>query len=151
MNKIVLAFVTALALLSFGCKKKGDGGGSDEALKKLTTYKDAVCACKDVACVTSASEAYAKANAATPAKADAKPDPDLVAKMAPINKEITDCTTKITSAAAAAPAAGSADPAAAGSADPAAAGSADPAAAGSADPAAAGSAAAGSAAGSAAK
>jgi hypothetical protein len=48
MKKISIAFLAALSLASFGCKKKGGGA---EAVARMTEFKDRMCACKDKACV----------------------------------------------------------------------------------------------------
>ncbi|MGE3547804.1 MAG: hypothetical protein AB7L28_28020, partial [Kofleriaceae bacterium] len=116
MNKLVLGFVTALALMSFGCKKKG-GASSDEALKKANDYKAEICACKDVACATAAQTKYAESMKGTATDKDAKPDPDLQAKMAPILTAAGQCMTDLQTAGAGSAAAGSADGSAADSAD----------------------------------
>ena len=44
MNKIMLAFVAALALFTVGCKKKG--GGAD-AVAKWEDFKKKMCECKE--------------------------------------------------------------------------------------------------------
>ena len=46
MKKISIAFVAAMALASFGCKKKG----AAEAMGKMNDFRDKMCACKDKAC-----------------------------------------------------------------------------------------------------
>ena len=115
MNKIAIAFLAAVSLASFGCKKKGDAGAMD-AMKK---YKTDLCACKDhdIECGKKASDAYMKSqseNAGKAADMSAKPDPD----MEKLQTEIADCTKRVmtpdTGAAGAAgtPPAGSAAPAA---------------------------------------
>ena len=37
MNKLTIAFVAAVSLAAFGCKK---GGGGDDAVKKMAEFKD---------------------------------------------------------------------------------------------------------------
>ena len=149
MKKIAIAFLAAASLASFGCKKKG---GSGEATAAMTKYKTELCACKDhdTECGKKATDAYQKAqadlNAKSTEKADtsAKPDPEVEK----LTNDISECSKRVMmpdTAAAPAPAAGSADGSAAAPAAPAA-GAADgsaaaPAAAGSADGSAAGSAA----------
>lgn len=114
MNKIAIAFLAAVSLASFGCKKKG-GGEAMEAMKK---YKTDLCACKDhdIDCGKKASDAYMKSQSESAGKTadmSAKPDPD----MEKLQTEIADCTKRVmtpdTGAAggAAAPPAGGAAPA----------------------------------------
>ena len=84
MNKIAIAFLAAVSLASFGCKKKG-GGEAMEAMKK---YKTDLCACKDhdIECGKKASDAYMKSqseNAGKAADMSAKPDPDAGAACRP--------------------------------------------------------------------
>ena len=92
MNKIAIAFLAAVSLASFGCKKKG-GGEAMEAMKK---YKTDLCACKDhdIECGKKASDAYMKSqseNAGKAADMSAKPDPD----MEKLQTEIADCTKRV--------------------------------------------------------
>lgn len=92
MNKIAIAFLAAVSLASFGCKKKGDAGAMD-AMKK---YKTDLCACKDhdIECGKKASDAYMKSqseNAGKAADMSAKPDPD----MEKLQTEIADCTKRV--------------------------------------------------------
>src|ERR1044071_57962 len=67
MNKIAIAFLAAVSLASFGCKKKGGG----EAMAAMTKYKGDLCACKDhdVECGKKASDAYMKSQSEAPGKA----------------------------------------------------------------------------------
>ncbi len=95
MNKLVIGFVAAMSLASFGCKKKG---GSDDAVKKFAEFKDAMCKCGegDTACankVLDDQKKYGEEMAKSTDK-DAKPDPDLAKKMEPIMAEYTKCSTK---------------------------------------------------------
>jgi hypothetical protein len=151
MKKISIAFLAAMSLASFGCKKKG---GSGEAIAKMTEFKDKMCACKDKACTDKVSEDMTKwgqeqaKNAGDKAAAVSEED---TKKMAAVTEEMTKCMTKIMTdaAAAAAPPAAPAAPAAGSDTAAPAAGSAAPAA-GSADGSAAAAPAAGSADGSAA-
>jgi len=57
MKKISIAFLVAAALVSFGCKK---GGGSGNAIAKMTEFKDKMCACKDKACTEKVTEEMTK-------------------------------------------------------------------------------------------
>ncbi len=58
MTKLTFAFATAMALLSFGCKKKG--GGDANAMAKMTEYKEKMCACKDADCAKKVSDDMSK-------------------------------------------------------------------------------------------
>ena len=158
MNKIAIAFLAAMSLASFGCKKKG---GAGEAMEMMKKYKTDLCACKDhdMDCGKKATDAYQKAMADWAAKntgdktadTSAKPDPE----MEKLTTEVADCSKRVmtpdTAAAggaaaggAAAPAGGAAEPAAGGAApaggaaEPAAGGT--PPAGGAAEPAGSGSA-----------
>src|SRR6185503_2789238 len=94
MNKIVIAFLAALSLTAFGCKKKG---GGEEFLKKQQEYKDKVCKCTTVDCVKKETEAWA-ATATEMGKAmgkDFKPDPDMAKKMDEITKAVQACQEDI--------------------------------------------------------
>ena len=144
MNKLMFAFAATAALMSFGCKKKSDGGGSGAAMAKMTEFKDKMCACKDADCAKKVND---EMNTWSQEQAKNQKEPVKLSdadqkKATEIGTQMAECMQKATAAA------GSADAgsAAAGSADAgsAAAGSADAgsAAAGSGD--AAGSAAAGS-------
>src|SRR5438132_10142877 len=44
MKKITIAFLAAMSLASFGCKKKGAAG---EAMAKMDEFKTKMCACKE--------------------------------------------------------------------------------------------------------
>jgi len=46
MKKISIAFLAAMSLAAFGCRKNKGG----EAIAKLTEIKDKMCACKDKTC-----------------------------------------------------------------------------------------------------
>jgi len=94
MNKIAIAFLAAASLASFGCKKKG--GGDSGAYEK---HVDAVCACKDQACLDKENGDYMKAN-------PMPTDPEATKKMAEdpkmkeLNAKMTDCSNKIMAAGA---------------------------------------------------
>jgi hypothetical protein len=148
MKNLTLAFMVAMAFVSFGCKKKG-GGGAGEAMAKMTEFKDEMCKCKDAKCAQDVSDKMTKwsQEQSKNQKEPPKMSEEDTKKAAAIGEEMGKCMQAAMGAGTTDPAAGSAVDPAAGSA----AGSADPAAgsaAGSADPAAgsAGSAAAGSAA-----
>ena len=144
MNKIMFAFVAALALMSFGCKKKD---GVKDAIGKLEGFKGQMCACKanDKAC---ADKVEKDMKAYEDSMKGKEPDPKSVSKadqekLVSIMMEMDKCKTNAKGAdpAMAPPATPPADPAGAtapaGGTPPAPAGGADPAAAGgSAAPAA---------------
>ena len=115
MNKIAIAFLAAASLASFGCKKKG--GGDMAAFEK---HVDAVCGCKDQACLDKENADFAKNNPPTT-------DPEAAKKMAEdpkaveLGKKMGDCMTKIMTAGAAGGAAAGGTPPPAPAADPAAA------------------------------
>jgi hypothetical protein len=150
MNKFAIAFLAAASIAAFGCKKKG-GGDMVAAYEK---YVNDVCACKDTACMTKATDDYNKANQ----EAMKNPDPEAMKKMGEdpkyveLGKKFAECSAKVTAAAAgaaaggAAPAAGGAAPAGEGSAAAPAAGGAAPAGEGSAPAPAGGAEGSGSAA-----
>src|SRR5262245_52319154 len=60
MKKLTLAFAIAMAFVSFGCKKKGAGGGAAEAMAKMTEFKDEMCKCKDAKCAQDVSDKMTK-------------------------------------------------------------------------------------------
>jgi hypothetical protein len=115
MNKIAIAFLAAMSLASFGCKKKG---GAGEAMEMMKKYKTDLCACKDhdMDCGKKATDAYQKAMADWAAKntgdkaadTSAKPDPE----MEKVTNEVADCSKRVMTpdmgAAAGAPPAGGA-------------------------------------------
>ncbi|HEX7841194.1 MAG TPA: hypothetical protein VF469_27135, partial [Kofleriaceae bacterium] len=93
MNKMAIAFLAAASLASFGCKK-GKGGGDMAAFEK---HVDAVCACKDSACLEKENADFMKAN-------PAPTDPEAAKKMAEdpkakeLGQKLADCTTKVMAA-----------------------------------------------------
>lgn len=140
MNKIMFAFVAALALMSFGCKKKD---GVKEAIGKLEGFKGQLCACKegDKAC---AEKVEKDMKAYEDSMKGKEPDPKSVSKadqekLVSIMMDMDKCKTKAKGADPAMappmtpPATPPADPAGAtapaGGTPPAPAGGADPAAA----------------------
>ena len=139
MKKISIAFLAAMSLAAFGCRKDKDG----ESIAKLTELKNRMCACKDKACSEKVSDEYSRWSQ-TQAKSDGdKPGHpgEEDKKMEELTEELTQCLLKreVHSGGGAAGAAGAAAAGSAGgttdSGNPAA-GSAD----GSAGSAAAGSA-----------
>lgn len=130
MNKLSIAFLAAVSIASFGCKKKG---GAGEAMAKMTEFKDKMCACKDAKCAQGVQEEMTKWSQEMAKNAgDKKPEPMSEED----TKKYTEATTKMAECAQTAMSAGGgADPgsAAAGSGSAAApatgSGSAAPAAA----------------------
>lgn len=132
MKNLTLAFMVAMAFVSFGCKKKG-AGGAGEAMAKMTEFKDEMCKCKDAKCAQDVSDKMTKWSQEQ--SKNQKEGPNLSEadqkKAAAIGEEMGKCMQKaMTPEAPAAPA----DPAAGSGAAPAdpAAGSAAPAAEGAA-------------------
>src|SRR5262245_52542831 len=60
MKNLTLAFMVAMAIVSFGCKKKGGGGGAAEAMQKMSDFKDEMCKCKDAKCAQDVSDKMTK-------------------------------------------------------------------------------------------
>jgi hypothetical protein len=85
-NILGAASIAAVFALS-GCGKKGGG-----AEKEFEGYVNAICACKDMKCITDEGQKYAdKHKNDKPGKSDAKPSKkmiELTAKMADCNKKI---------------------------------------------------------------
>jgi hypothetical protein len=95
MNKLMIAFAAATALMSFGCKKKG---GASDAVAKMEEFQKKMCDCKDKACSDKVNEEMTKwgtemAKGAT-GKTDEKPDPAIAKKSADIMTKYTECMTK---------------------------------------------------------
>jgi len=131
MSKITIAFLAAVSIASFGCKKKG---GAGDAMAKMGEFKDQMCACKDKACADKVQESMNKwsaENAKNAGDKPEKPSDEDMKKMTEVGTKYGECMTKAMSGG---DAAGSAAPAGDGSGSAAAAGSAE----GSAAPAAAG-------------
>src|SRR5690349_7638312 len=126
MNKLTFAFVAALSLASFGCKKSG-GGAAKEALAKMQGFQKQMCNCKDKGCADKVNEEMSKwgtemaKNAG--ANKDEKPDPDLAKKTADVMGKYTECMTKLMMAGTPGPGSGSDTMAGSGSANMAGSGS----------------------------
>ena len=60
MKNFTIALAVAMTLMSFGCKKKS--GGSNEAMAKMTEFKDKMCKCAehDTACAQTVSDEMKK-------------------------------------------------------------------------------------------
>jgi hypothetical protein len=139
MRNITIAFATVLTLLSFGCKKKSEGGDSAAAMAKMSEFKDAMCKCSDAPCAQKVSDDMTKWSQEQSSKstAAAKMSEADTKKAAEISEELGKCMQKAMTppAAPADPAAAPADPNAAPTAAPADPNAA-PAPAGGAAPAA---------------
>jgi hypothetical protein len=135
MNKLSIAFLAAVSIASFGCKKKG---GAGEAMAKMSEFKDQMCACKDKACADKVQDSMNKwsaENAKSAGDSKDKPDEKTMKEMQDVGTKYGECMAKAMGgggdmatppaggsadgSAAAAPAGGSADGSAAA---PAAAG-----------------------------
>ena len=134
MKNLTLAFMVAMAFVSFGCKKKGGADGAGAAMAKMTEFKDEMCKCKDAKCAQEVSDKMTKwsQEQSKNQKEPPKMSEEDTKKAAAIGEEMGKCMQAAMGAGTAVdPAAGSAAPAdpAAGSAAPAdpAAGSAAPA------------------------
>ncbi len=117
MKHLTIAFLAVAALASFGCKKKGGGGG--DMVGKMTELKDAMCKCADKACadkVQADMATWTASNARTVGdKANEKPDEKMVAEMTKVSEEYGKCMTKaMTGGAAMGDTAKPAEPAAGG-------------------------------------
>jgi hypothetical protein len=100
MNKLMIGFVAALSLASFGCKKKG---GAGEAVAKMEEFQKKMCDCKDKACADKVNEEMTKWGtemAKSAGKGDEKPDPEIAKKSADIMTKYTECMTKLMMAGA---------------------------------------------------
>ena len=148
MKNLTLAFMVAMAFVSFGCKKKG-AGGAGEAMAKMSEFKDEMCKCKDAKCAQDVSDKMTKwgQEQSKNAKEPPKMNEADTAEAQKIGKEMGECMTKAMGAGgamgggtmegSATPTEGSAAMAGSGDMGSAAAGSAAPAAgsaAGSAAP-----------------
>jgi hypothetical protein len=92
MKKISVAFLAAMSLAAFGCRKSKGG----EDLAKLTELKNTMCACKDKACSEKVSDEYSMWSQ-TQAKSDGdKPGTpgEEDKKMEELIEELTQCLLK---------------------------------------------------------
>ena len=102
MKKISIAFLAAMSIASFGCKKKGGG----DALAKMTEFKDKMCKCADKACTDKVTEEMTKWGQDMAKEAGDKPaapSEDDAKKLASITEEMTKCMTKAMMAGAPTP------------------------------------------------
>ncbi len=142
MKNLGIAFLAAMTIASFGCKKKGD------VIGRMTEFKDKMCKCTDKACVDKVEEEETKAmqemaKGGGEKEKGEKPDDAMMKKMTDIGMAKMECKMKASGGGGAMAGSGAAmgsaapagsDSAAAGSGSAApAAGSAAPAATGDAD------------------
>jgi hypothetical protein len=115
MKNLTIAFVAALTLMSFGCKKKSASG---EAMSKMSEYKDKMCACKDTACAQKVSEEMTKwaQDMQKDSKEPTKYSEEDQKKQAAIGEEMGKCMQKAMGAGGTMEPAGSAAGSAEGSA-----------------------------------
>lgn len=120
----LIAAVFALSTLAIGC----GGNAADEAMSRMKTAKDKICACKDVACAEKAKDDFSDWGKANRDKLkDSKPSESFKEKFNKLEDEADACMDKLQEAAAPKPAdpvvpppTPSPDPTAPPSADPAA-------------------------------
>lgn len=93
MKKISIAFLAAMSLAAFGCRKnKGS-----EAIAKLTELKDRMCACKDKTCSDKVSKEFSRWSQEQEKSDGDKPgtageeDP----KMEEVTEQLSQCLMKI--------------------------------------------------------
>ncbi len=132
MSKITIAFLAAVSIASFGCKKKG---GAGEAMAKMGEFKDKMCACKDKKCADDVQDQMNKwsaENAKSAGDKPEKPDEKMMKEMQEVGTKYGECMAKAMGAGdmGSAGAGGSGDPGTAvkppeGSAAPVAAGGGD--------------------------
>src|SRR5262249_35272780 len=95
MQKISIAFLAAVALASFGCKKKGGG----DLVAKYTEFKDRMCACKDKGCADKVNDDMRNWTQANGDK-EGKASEEDAKKMAAVSDELNKCMQKIMTDAA---------------------------------------------------
>lgn len=86
----------ALGILAAGC----GGNAADEAMSRMKTARDKICACKDVACAEKAQEefeAWGKAN--RDKLKDSKPSESFIKKFKAVEDEADACKDKLEEAA----------------------------------------------------
>lgn len=120
MQKAIIAFLFGSMVAACG------GGAADEAMAKMKTKKEKICACKDVACAEKADEEYDKWMEANMKRLKgAEPSDSFKKKYKELEHAARDCMDKLEEAAAPKPAD---PPPAAPTEPPAAPAPADPAA-----------------------
>ncbi len=106
MNKITIAFLAAVSLASFGCKKKG---GAGEAMAKMGEFKDEMCKCTDKKCADGVQEKMNKwsaDNAKSAGDKPEKPSDEDMKKMQDVGTKYGECMAKAMGGGDVAPPAG---------------------------------------------
>jgi hypothetical protein len=93
MKKMSIAFLAAMSLASFGCKKKG---GAGEAMAKMNDMTEKMCKCTDKACADKVNDDYKKWGEEMSKNASGK---EAEAPSAEDQKKMTDTMTKFTECA----------------------------------------------------
>jgi hypothetical protein len=94
MSKITIAFLAAVTVASFGCKKKG---GAGEAMAKMGEFKDKMCACKDKKCADDVQDQMNKwsaENAKSAGDKPEKPDEKTMKEMQEVGTKYGECMAK---------------------------------------------------------
>ena len=124
MTKLSIAFLAAVSIASFGCKKKG---GAGEAMAKMSEFKDKMCACKDKKCADEVQDSMNKwsaENAKNAGDKAEKPDEKTMKEMQEVGTKYGECMAKAMGGGDTATPPPAGDGSAAGSAAPAGDGSA---------------------------
>jgi len=94
MSKLTIAFLAAVSIASFGCKKKG---GAGEAMAKMGEFKDKMCACKDKKCADGVQDEMNKwsaDNAKNAGDKPEKPDEKTMKEMQDVGTKYGECMAK---------------------------------------------------------
>jgi hypothetical protein len=94
MTKLSIAFLAAVSIASFGCKKKG---GAGEAMAKMSEFKDKMCACKDKKCADEVQDSMNKwsaENAKNAGDKAEKPDEKTMKEMQEVGTKYGECMAK---------------------------------------------------------
>ena len=94
MSKLTIAFLAAVSIASFGCKKKG---GAGEAMAKMGEFKDKMCACKDKKCADDVQDQMNKWSAESAKSAGdkpEKPDEKTMKEMQDVGTKYGECMAK---------------------------------------------------------
>ncbi len=94
MSKLTIAFLAAVSIASFGCKKKG---GAGEAMAKMGEFKDKMCACKDKKCADDVQDQMNKwsaENAKNAGDKPEKPDEKTMKEMQDVGTKYGECMAK---------------------------------------------------------
>jgi hypothetical protein len=94
MSKLTIAFLAAVSIASFGCKKKG---GAGEAMAKMGEFKDKMCACKDKKCADGVQDEMNKwsaENAKSAGDKPEKPDEKTMKEMQDVGTKYGECMAK---------------------------------------------------------